>query len=97
MSDPHRTKVNATDKHNRTLTEFAHQVTPAFDHIAITPSDTTILDGVRAIVWQTDGACSVETDNGTIITYTRLAGEYIPVMAKRVRVSGTTATVVGWK
>jgi hypothetical protein len=70
---------------------------PATRHFAITPSDSTNLAlRPRALVFQTDGAAVVRDEAGTDLTYSRYAGDVLPIRAVRVLATGTTATVVGW-
>jgi hypothetical protein len=70
---------------------------PATRHFAISPSDDTDLAlRPRAIVFQTDGAAVLRDEAGTDVTYSRYAGDVLPVRAVRVLATGTTATLVGW-
>ncbi|BCP52838.1 hypothetical protein K32_14550 [Kaistia sp. 32K] len=70
---------------------------PALRHFAVTPSDTTDLAiRPRALVFQTDGAAVVRDEAGTTLTYSRYAGDVLPIRAVRVLATGTTATIVGW-
>lgn len=96
MADAHKT-TRSTDKHNMNANDRLRDIAPIKGQVVITPSNTTVLSGIRAIAWQTDGTATIETDDGVAVTYTRFAGEYIPIDARKVKATGTTATVVGWK
>jgi hypothetical protein len=70
---------------------------PATRHFAITPSDTTDLAlRPRALVFQTDGTAVLRDEAGTELTYSRYAGDVLPIRAVRVLETGTTATLAGW-
>lgn len=67
---------------------------PAHGLVAITPSDSTDIGArVRAIWVGGDGAVSVLcADNTTAVLSGATAGSIIPIYAKRVNATGTTAT-----
>lgn len=70
---------------------------PASRGVAITPSDTTDLPvGVRAVWVGGAGAISVIlADDANPITLSAVpAGTLLPIMARRVRATGTTATLL---
>jgi len=70
---------------------------PATRQFAVTPSDSDDLAlRPRALVFQTDGAAVVRDEAGTDVTYSRYAGDVLPIRAVRVLATGTTATLVGW-
>lgn len=60
---------------------------------AITTSDTVDLPDHSVVVLLTDGAVAAVDKNNTVVTYTLLAGQYVPVICKRINATGTTATV----
>lgn len=70
---------------------------PARFHAAITPSDSTDFTvPTRAIRVGGAGNVAVVMD-ATVVTYTCVAGEVLPVCAQRVNATGTTATgLVAW-
>tara|TARA_R110002020_G_scaffold471284_1_gene698214 strand:- start:10625 stop:10954 length:330 start_codon:yes stop_codon:yes gene_type:complete len=72
-------------------------IAPVSDHVAVTPSDATVLTGVRGLKIGTGGTIAVRV-NGVDRTYTASDGEYLPLKAQRVLATGTTATdITAWK
>lgn len=69
---------------------------PAFDGEAVTPSDTDDLpDVARALFVGGSGNVTLDTLQGTTLTFRGLnGGAILPVGAKRVRATGTTATYI---
>ena len=66
-------------------------------HFAITPSDSTDLPvAADAIVFETYGSVVLRDAFGTDLSYTRFAGDVLPLHTVRVLSAGTTATVRGW-
>lgn len=68
---------------------------PARNAIAVTPSDTTDIQGglkVRGIYVGGAGNISMELDNGTAVFYGAVAGTTLPYRPKRINATGTTAT-----
>ena len=62
---------------------------PADRHMAITPSDSTVLDPIpRALKVTVAGNLAIADADGTAVTYPVSAGDIIP--------TGTTAIVVAW-
>lgn len=64
-------------------------------HVSITPNDSADLSREMLIYAATAGAIAVHDMDGTAITYTVQIGDILPIIAKRVLSTGTTATVVG--
>lgn len=64
---------------------------PASGVIVVTPSDTTVLSGVRSLKIGTGGSIVV-TVGGVDAPFTVVDGETLPVKATRVKATGTTAT-----
>jgi hypothetical protein len=66
---------------------------PASSAFAITPHNTTLFDyATRAIYVGGDGNISVLTVNGDTVTFVGcVAGTLIPIRARRVNSTGTTA------
>ena len=71
---------------------------PAREHVAITPSDTTTLTGIRSVYVGTAGNV-VATVNGIDVTYSNVPdGTILPIEATKIQATGTSATnIVGWK
>lgn len=71
---------------------------PAYGSVAITPDDGADLEtDVRAITIGTAGTLSwVGVNGGTYATASLPAGTY-PILARRIRATGTTAAqITGW-
>jgi len=66
---------------------------PARGHIAVTPSDVTVLDGVRSLYVGGTGTLVVDIA-GVVETYTNAPVGYHPLQARRVLSTGTTATAI---
>lgn len=69
----------------------------AVNCIAITPADTDLVQPVRAIYVGGSGNVKInDTGNGAVTFYNVPAGVILPVMARRIYATGTTATnIVG--
>lgn len=69
----------------------------AVNCIAITPADTDLVQPVRAIYVGGSGNLKInDTGNGAVTFYNVPAGVILPVMARRIYATGTTATnIVG--
>ena len=69
---------------------------PAFEAFAITPHNSTDFDQVtRGIYVGGAGDVIAVMSDGTAVTFTgALAGSILPVRAKRVNATGTTATAL---
>jgi hypothetical protein len=75
-------------------------------HVAITKSDTIDIDGNTASVTANAptvcdaiyvggaGVVAVVTMEGTVVNYTAVAGGVLPVLARRVNSTNTTATLM---
>lgn len=64
---------------------------PATSAVAVTPSDSTELVGVRALQIGVGGTLTV-TAGGVDATFTCSDGNIIPIKATKVKLTGTTAT-----
>jgi hypothetical protein len=70
---------------------------PGDRHKRIVPSDTAVVvPRPRALWCEVEGTVAIEDRDGTVLTYTLMAGQVLPFRAVRVRATGTTATVYGW-
>jgi len=67
---------------------------PAYQFAAVTPSNTTILRGVRALyIGGAGNVAVVGKDGGSAVTFTGVAaGTVLPVQASMVMSTNTTAT-----
>ncbi|MBT0957783.1 hypothetical protein IV417_10310 [Alphaproteobacteria bacterium KMM 3653] len=75
----------------RTLTS------PAETHYAITPSDTADLSPVpRALYVSASGTAVLVDRSGTELSYDLTAGTTLPLRARRVKATGTTAQLIAW-
>lgn len=63
-------------------------------HITLTPHNSNDLIREMLIFCGTDGTIAVHDQNGTAVTYTVVAGDILPIIAKRVLSTGTTVTQV---
>ena len=65
-------------------------------HKALTASNTVNFpNGPVIIYFLTAGTAAVVDNSDAVITYTVAAGDILPVLAKRINATGTTATFVG--
>lgn len=69
---------------------------PAFDGVAVTPSDSTDLTNIcRALYIGVTGDVAVITKGGTTLTFKNAQqGSIIPVRCSRVRSTNTTASSI---
>lgn len=70
---------------------------PAGSAVAVTPNDSTDLPGgaTRSLYVGGTGDVKVDMDAGGAVTFSAVpAGTFMPVMAKRVYSTGTTATLI---
>jgi len=66
---------------------------PARGAIAVTPSDTTLLEQCRALYIGASGDVAVEcTEDGTAVTFVAAPVGVLPVSVVRVLSTGTAAT-----
>lgn len=66
---------------------------PARDASTVTPSDTTVLGGVRGLFVGGAGNINVTTEGGTTLVFTGVAaGSIIPLRVVKVLSTSTTAT-----
>ena len=73
----------------------------AIRQVAITPSDTTVYDPPLKAIWVGVGGnlAMIASDDTAAVTLVGVnGGQIIPVMAKQVMATNTTATsIVGWR
>ena len=69
---------------------------PATRHFAITPADSDMAQVPRCISCTVSGNVVIRDAGGVDVTYPMVAGDWMPFRAVQVRVTGTTATVIGW-
>lgn len=82
----------ATDA-KRALWTRDYQAQPAQDGVAVTPSDSTDLTtAARALYVGGTGDVTIITPAGNTVTYSSVPVGVLPVAAKRVKATGTTAT-----
>jgi hypothetical protein len=68
---------------------------PAFDGAAVTPSDTVdMAKPARALWLGTAGTVVLDTLAGTTLTVVGASAGVLPIACKRVRATGTTATLI---
>ena len=82
-------QYNPEGSHNQVF------VAPAINHGAVTPSDSTVLQGVRALVIGGAGTV-VGTINGVAVTYTVVAGQTLNGVFTKVA-AASTATGIVWQ
>mgnify|MGYP003624471444 CR=1 FL=1 len=69
------------------------QSDPAVSAVAVTPSDSTVLDDPRALYIGVAGDVTVEVGaGGTVVLFTAHPVGYMPVQVTKVMATGTTAT-----
>ena len=83
------------------MSAFKTATSPAVSQVAITKSDTTVYDPPLKALW-VGGAGDVAViavDDTAAVTIPGVnGGQIIPVMAKQVMATNTTATsIVGWR
>lgn len=64
-------------------------------HKALTASNSVNFSTPMVIYALTAGTMAVVDDSNAVITYTVAAGDLLPILAKRINVTGTTATFIG--
>lgn len=67
----------------------------AKNHKVIVPSDTVNMSTPCILVAKTAGTVTFLSYNDQVVEWTVVVGQTIPVVAKRVNATGTTATLVG--
>lgn len=68
---------------------------PAFKLTTVTPSDSTVLTGVRALWVGGAGTVNiVAVDDTSAVSLTVPAGTLLPIFVKQVRATGTSATLL---
>jgi hypothetical protein len=66
---------------------------PASKLTAVTPSNSTVLTGVRAVwVGGAGDIAIMAVDDSAAVTFTVPSGTMLPVFAKRIMATGTSAT-----
>lgn len=65
---------------------------PAYDAVAVVPSDTTMIPATRGIYVGVAGDLVVEMVSGNSATFTAAANGILPVQVHKVKSTGTTAT-----
>jgi hypothetical protein len=71
---------------------FTTEDGPAYDAVAVTPSDTTDLHNVRALYIGTTGDIAIVTIGGASVTFANVPVGFFPVRCTKVKSTGTTAT-----
>lgn len=76
---------------------YDHVADPARSMVAITPSDTALLDNVpKAIRCDVAGTVSLRAvDDTAFVSISMAAGEVLPIRVAHVKATGTTATLHG--
>ena len=70
---------------------------PGMQHWPIVPSNGQACDPrPRAIYFLTSGTVMIRDDRGTVLPYSREAGEGLPFSPWGIDATGTTASVYGW-
>lgn len=75
----------------------ANNTAPAIDCFAVTPADSDFANGVviRGLYVGGTGNVTIRTPRGTDVQFQAVpVGAILPVMAKQVRSTGTTATLM---
>lgn len=67
----------------------------AKNHKEIVPSDTVDFSTPCVVVAQTDGTVSLVDYNGNEVVWNVIAGQTIPVVARRINSTLTTAELIG--
>lgn len=95
VADASGNSIFPLDKHIPTPNQ---SIMPAQHQFTITPSDTVnFLQNTREIWCTTGGDVVVVMPDGTSKTYTLVNGQRLPVIAKRVNATSTTASgLIGW-
>ncbi|MGZ9812065.1 spike base protein, RCAP_Rcc01079 family [Pseudoroseicyclus sp. H15] len=71
---------------------------PASRHQVITPDDGADLSPVpRALFCNASGTAVIRDAAGTDVAYDLMAGQILPLRARRVLATGTTAGLIGWE
>ena len=68
------------------------EIDPASFWVAVTPSDSTVLYGVRGIFVGSAGDVVATDQDGTDATFTCVAGQLLPIMPSKIKSTGTTAS-----
>lgn len=67
----------------------------AKNHKLIEPDDDVDMSTPCIVVAQTDGVVSLVDYNGNELEWNVIAGQTIPVVARRINATGTTADLIG--
>jgi len=72
---------------------YADGTGPAIRWTAVTPDDAAALDPMpRALFVGAAGTLTLEDRTGSIVTWTVMDGQFLPVAPLRIRATGTTAS-----
>jgi len=72
---------------------YADGTGPAIRWSAIAPHDTAALDPMpRALFVGIGGTLALEDRTGSVVVWTVMDGQFLPVSPLRIRATGTTAT-----
>lgn len=70
---------------------------PAQFHVLLTPNDAADLAIIpRVLFCLSAGTLNILDRDGRAIQYPVAAGQLLPISARRLMATGTTATVAGW-
>lgn len=70
----------------------SRDLSPAFDAVAVTPSDTTQIPATRSLYIGVTGDVAVEMTSGNSVTFKAVPVGVLPIQAHKVLLTGTTAT-----
>lgn len=92
--------VRATDRATEATLEAVlaalQAIAPAGTHAAVTPSDSTVLTGVRSI-YVGGGGNVVATVGGADVTYTAVPdGTTLIIKATKIKLATTATNIVAW-
>ncbi|MFT4115419.1 spike base protein, RCAP_Rcc01079 family [Bradyrhizobium sp.] len=68
----------------------------AFDAVVVTPSDSTVLSGVRALWVGTGGNLTLSFPSGDIVVKNVASGQLLPVRPSKVKAATTAADIVAF-
>jgi len=72
----------------------SHDVSAAYNAVAITPSDATIIPKTRGIYVGVAGNIAVRTADGTSVTFSNVPVGILPIQVDMVKSTNTTATTM---
>jgi hypothetical protein len=88
-----RNTDRATEATLEAVLEALLDVAPASSAAAVTPSDVTVLVGVRALQIGTGGTV-IATVGGVDATFTCADGDILPIKATKVKAASTASNIV---